>query len=222
MSAGVIVGIIIIVLVLGVPIVQAGLRSVQHRRSLRAEGVRELLPGAIASADLPSGFAMSERRAMSSEKIAWGASSPGDTMRDLDAAGHVISLRQQFRDPRSFGELIDVLLTNTVRRNAPHRRVELTLSRYENAEQAAAALDKLPEIGEQDANVRVEDVTNGDDLRAREWTRLDGETPTQRMLELRWSQGAVHAELVGDSEPPGALDDTTLRELAKTVRSRLR
>ena len=157
--AGVIVGIIIIVLVLGVPIAQAGLRSVQHRRSLRAEGVRELLPAAIASADLPSGFAMSERRAMSSEKIAWGASNPGDTMRDLDAAGHVISLRQQFRDPRSFGELIDVLLTNTVRRNAPHRRVELTLSRYENAEQAAAALDKLPEIGEQDANVRVEDVT---------------------------------------------------------------
>ena len=222
MSAGVIVGIIIIVLVLGVPIVQAGLRSVQHRRSLRAEGVRDLLPAAIASADLPSGFAMSERRAMSSEKIAWGASNPGDTMRDLDAAGHLISLRQQFRDPRSFGELIDVLLTNTVRRNAPHRRVELTLSRYENAEQAAAALDKLPEIGEQDTNVRVEDVTNGDDLRAREWTRLDGETPTQRMLELRWSQGAVHAELVGDSEPPGALDDTTLRELAKTVRSRLR
>ena len=159
---------------------------------------------------------------MSSEMIAWGASSPADTMRELDDAGHVISFRQQFRDPRSFGELIDVLLTHTLRRNAPHRRVELTLSRYESAEQAAAALDKQPEIGEQDDNVRVEDIANGDDLRAREWTRLDGETPIQRMLELRWAQGVVHAELVGDSEPPGALDDTTLRGLATTVRSRLR
>ena len=222
MSTALIVGILIIVLVVGVPIVQAGLRRVQHRRSLRAEGVDALARAAIGRDDLPPGFHLSELRALSSEMIAWNASDPGAAKRALDDAGHVLSFRQTFRDPRTFGELIDVLLANTLRRSAPHRRVGLTLSRYGTAEQAAQALEQPPDLAEQDSNVRVEDAGGRDGVRAREWTRLEGGEATQRMLELRWSQGAVQAELIGDSEPPGALDDRTLHQLAQTIRSRLR
>jgi len=222
MSAALIAGILIVLLVVGVPIVQAGLRRVQHRRSLRAEGAAELARAALGRGDLPPGFRLSELRALSSEMIAWNASDPGAAKRALDDAGHVLSLRQTFRDPRTFGELIDVLLANTLRRRAPHRRIGLTLSRYGTAEQAAQALEQLPDMGEQDSNVRVADVGERDSVRAREWTRLEGGEATQRMLELRWSQGPIQAELVGDSEPPGALDDHTLRQLAQTIRARLR
>lgn len=222
MSTALIVGVLIIVLIAGVPLIQAGLRRIQHRRSLRAEAVVDLARAAIAGGDLPGGFRVSELRAMTTEMIAWGASDPAAAKRELDDAGHVISLRQQFRDPRSFGELIDVLLANSIRRRAPHRRVGLTLSRFATSEQAAEALERLPDLGEQDPEVRVEDVSSSGDLRAREWTRLEDGEATQRMLELRWSEGSVHAELVGDSEPPGALDDAVLRQLAGTIRSRLR
>ena len=221
MSTTLLVGIIIVVLVVGVPIAQALIQRVQHRRSLRI--AQDLAAAAIRGDDLPVGFRLAELRAMSSEAIAWSARDPADAMRDLNEAGHVVSFRQQFRDPRTFGELIDVLLTNTLRRSAPQRRIGLTLSRYAGEEQAEAALGRQPELAELDAGVRVEDVTrNGDAMRAREWTRLENEQPIQRMLQLRWRSGDVVAELEGDAEPPGALDDEVLRGVAQTIRGRLR
>lgn len=221
MSTTLLIGIIIVVLVVGVPIAQTLIRRVQHRRSLRI--AQDLAAAAIRGDDLPGGFRLAELRALSSEAIAWSAGDPADAMRDLDEAGHVVSFRQQFRDPRTFGELIDVLLTNTLRRSAPQRRIGLTLSRYAGEEQAEAALDRQPELAELDAGVRVEDVTrSGDAMRAREWTRLEGEQAIQRMLQLRWRSGDVVAELEGDAEPPGALDDEVLRGVAQAIRGRLR
>lgn len=221
MSTTLLIGIIIVVLVVGVPIAQALIRRVQHRRSLRI--AQDLASAAIRGDDLPGGFRLAELRAMSSEAIAWSAQDPADAMRDLDEAGHVVSFRQQYRDPRTFGEFIDVLLTNTLRRSAPQRRIGLTLSRYEGEEQAEAALERQPELAELDAGVRVEDVTrSGDAMRAREWTRLEGEQAIQRMLQLRWRSGDVVAELEGDAEPPGALDDEVLRGVAQAIRGRLR
>lgn len=221
MSTTLLIGIIIVVLVVGVPIAQALIRRVQHRRSLRI--AEDLASAAIQGDDLPGGFRLAELRAMSSEAIAWSAQDPADAMRDLDEAGHVVSFRQQYRDPRTFGEFIDVLLTNTLRRSAPQRRIGLTLSRYEGEEQAEAALERQPELAELDAGVRVEDVTrSGDAMRAREWTRLEGEQAIQRMLQLRWRSGDVVAELEGDAEPPGALDDEVLRGVAQAIRGRLR
>lgn len=221
MSTTLLIGIIIVVLVVGVPIAQALIRRVQHRRSLRI--AQDLASAAIRGDDLPGGFRLAELRAMSSEAIAWSAQDPSDAMRDLDEAGHVVSFRQQYRDPRTFGEFIDVLLTNTLRRSAPQRRIGLTLSRYEGEEQAEAALERQPELAELDSGVRVEDVTrSGDAMRAREWTRLEGEQAIQRMLQLRWRSGDVVAELEGDAEPPGALDDEVLRGVAQAIRGRLR
>ena len=223
MSTPLIVGIIIILLVVGVPIAQTLIRRFQHRRSLRVAAAAPLLAAALTRADLPDGFRLAELRALSSEAIAWRADDPAEVMRDLDEAGHVVSLRQQFRDPRTFGEFADVLLANTLRRGAPMRRIGLTLSRYADPEQAEQALARTPDLADQDAGVRVEDVTrNGDALRAREWTRLEGEQATQRMLQLRWRIGEVVAELEGDSEPPGSLEDEVLRGVAEVIRGRLR
>ena len=221
MSTGLIVGIIIILLVVGVPIAQAIIRRIQHRRSLRIAG--DLVGAAIRGDDLPAGFRIAELRALNSEGIAWNAEDPSAAMRALNEAGHVVSLRQQFRDPPTFGELFDVILTHTLRRSAPQRRIGLSLSRYEGAEQAAEALERVPDLAEQDAGVRVEDITrSGDALQAREWTRIENDQPIQRMLQLRWLSGDVVAELEGDSEPPGALDDDLLRSVAQAVRSRMR
>ncbi len=223
MSTALIVGIIIILLVVGVPIAQTLIRRFQHRRSLRAAAAAPLLAAALTRADLPDGFRLAELRALTSEAIAWSAADPAAALEELNAAGHILSFRQQFRDPRTFGEFADVLLSNTLRRGAPMRRIGLTLSRYADPEQAEQALARTPDLADQDAGIRVEDITrSGDALRAREWTRLEGEQATQRMLQLRWRDGEIVAELEGDSEPPGALDDDLLQAVAQTIRNRLK
>ena len=223
MSTALLVGIIIILLVVGVPIGQALIQRIRHRRSLRIPAAEALVAAAIRRGDLPAGFRLAKLRALTSESIAWSAGDPADAMRELNDAGHIVSFRQQYRDPRSFGEFVDVLLANTLRRSAPQRRIGLTLSRYQGAEQAEQALDRIPDLAEQDIGVRVEDITrSGDELRAREWTRVEDDRTTQRMLQLRWRDGEVVAELEGDSEPPDALDDDLLKSVAQAVRSRLK
>ena len=55
MSTGLIVGIIIILLVVGVPILQALIRAVQRRRSLGGDGVPELRAAGLRGDELPRG-----------------------------------------------------------------------------------------------------------------------------------------------------------------------
>ena len=70
MSTGLLIGIIILLLVVGVPLVQAIIRWVQRRRSLGVEGVASLHAAGLRSEDLPTGLSAQERAAVTSEEIA--------------------------------------------------------------------------------------------------------------------------------------------------------
>lgn len=218
MSTPVIIGILIVLLVFGVPILQAGLRRWQRGRSLRIAGVGEL--AAAAEGERPAGFALQLREAVTSEEIALAAEDPQGRIRELDEAGRIVGFRAMFRDPRSWGEFSDLLLGATLHRSRAMRRVELELTRYADAEQAAAALDESPSPL-QDEDVRIEDAGAEDGFRLREWTRIEGERVVQRMLEYRAAVGDVLLEVSADAEPPDALPSAAARDLADAVMRRL-
>ena len=221
MSTGLIVGIIIILLVVGVPILQALIRAAQRRRSLAAEGVPALRAAGLRREELPSGLARETAEAVTSEDIALADEHPEATITQLDDAGRVIGYRESFRDPRSWGEFMDWLLAQSLYRNRQHRRVEVELTRYESSEQASEALQADPPSDLDDAGVTVEDTGERGGLMAREWTRSENGSTVQRMLELRWTSGDILAVVRGDSEPSGALDDDEVRRLAALVKERL-
>ena len=221
MSTGVIVGIIIILLVVGVPLLQAAIRALQRRRSLSAEGVAPLRAAGLRPDELPRGLSRQAAQSVTSEEIALAADYPEAKITQLDDSGRVIGYRESFRDPRSLGEFLDWLLTQTIYRSRAHRRVELELTRYESAEQASAALESDPQIGAEDDGVQVEDAGERGGILAREWTRSENGSTVQRMLELRWTSGDILAVLRGDSEPSGALDDDEVQRLAALVKGRL-
>ncbi len=221
MSTALVVGIIIILLVVGVPILQAIIRGWQRRRSLGASGVPELRAAGLRGAELPGGLRRQSAQSVTSEEIALASDNPQATITQLDDAGRVIGYREVYRDPRSWGEFVDVLLTQTLYRGRAHRRVELELSRYESAEQASAALDGGTPVEDGEDGVVVSDAGEREGLQAREWTRSEGGAVIQRMLELRWSSGDVLGVLRGDSEPSGALEDAEVERLAALVRERL-
>lgn len=217
MSTPVIIGILIILLVFGVPILQAGLRRWQRARSLRVDGVRELADA--AEGERPVGFALQLQEAVTSEEIALAADDPSARVRELDEAGRVVGFRAMFRDPRSWGEVADVLLGQTLHRSRPMRRVELELTRYADAERAAAALDHTPPG--QDDDVRIADAGAEDGFRLREWTRIEGERVVQRMIEYRAAAGDILLEISADAEPPDAVPTDAARDLADAVLRRL-
>lgn len=222
MSTGLIVGIIIILLVVGVPILQALIRAAQRRRSLGAAGVAELRAAGLRGDEVPRGLARQAAEAVTSEEIALADDNPEATIAQLDASGRVIGYRESFRDPRSLGEFMDWLLTQTIYRQRAHRRVEVELTRYESAEQASEALEVAPQLDASDGSVAVEDVGERGGVLAREWTRTEDGSAVQRMLELRWASGDVVGVVRGDSEPSGALDDDEVQRLAGLVKGRLR
>ena len=221
MSTGLIIGIIIILLVVGVPILQALIRAAQRRRSLSTDGVASLRVAGLRREELPPGLARQSAEAVTSESIALADENPQATITQLDDSGRVIGYRESFRDPRSWGEFADWLLAQTLHRRRAHRRIELELTRYESAEQATQALEAEPppELG--DDGVQVDDAGERDGISAREWTRIENGQTVQRMLELRWSAGDVLAIVRGDSEPSGALDDDDVRRLAALVKDRM-
>ena len=130
MSTELLIGILILLLVVGVPIVQASVRLLSRRRSLNLDGVPELATAGLRSDELPSGLSPQSAEAVTSEDIALADEHPEATIVQLDDSGRVIGYRESFRDPRSFGEFTDFLLTQTVFRNRTHRRVEVELTRY--------------------------------------------------------------------------------------------
>lgn len=221
MSTGLIVGIIIILLVVGVPILQAVIRGAQRRRSLAADGVPPLRDAALRSTELPAGLARQTAEAVTSEDIALADENPEATITQLDDSGRVIGYRESFRDPRSWGEFMDWVLAQSIYRNRQHRRVEVELTRYETSQQATEALHADPPSDLGDAAVNVEDAGERNGLLAREWTRSEDGDTVQRMLELRWATGDVLGIVRGDSEPSGALDDEDVRRLAALVKARL-
>ena len=221
MSTGLIVGIIILLLVVGVPILQALIRTAQRRRSLAAEGVPALRAAGLRSDELPGGLARQSAEAVTSEDIALAADHPEATITQLDASGRVIGYRESFRDPRSMGEFLDWILTQSLYRNRAHRRVEVELTRYETSDQATEALEADPPPGLDDEGVRIAEVGERAGVHVREWTRAENSSTVQRMLELRWTSGDILGVVRGDSEPSGALDDDDVRRLATLVKGRL-
>ncbi len=224
MSTELLVGVLIILLVVGVPMLQAIIRAVQRRRSLGIEGVASLRAMGLRRGELPPGLAPQSAEAVTSEDIALADEHPEAVIVQLDDSGRVIGYQESYRDPRSLGEFLDWLLGQTVYRNRPHRRIELNLARYETTEQARAAVREAPRLDSGDASVSVKDNLDPGDVLAREWTRTEqGADPgaaVQRMLELRWASGDVLVVLRGDSEPSGALDDDELRRLAALLKGR--
>ena len=221
MSTAVIVGILIVLLVVGVPMAQALIRRLQRRRSLRTDGVPQLAAAGLTPADLPDGMTAQERAAVSSEALALESDDPQTRIRQLDDSGRVVGYREVFRSPRSWGEFLDWLLSLSLYRSRPHRRIVLELTRYDSPDQALAVLDDPPDTLAQDDNVRVEDAGERNGVRAREWSRLENGAPVQRMLELHFAQADVLVQLWGDSEPPGTLTDAEVEAAAAAVRQRL-
>ena len=222
MSTGLIVGIIIILLVVGVPLAQALIRGVQRRRSLATDGVPALREAGLRPDELPSGLARQSAEAVTSESIALADENPQATITQLDDSGRVIGYRESFRDPRSWGEFVDWLLAQSLHRRRPHRRIEVELTKYESPEQAEEALQAQPPSDLGGDDVRIDDAGERGGLLAREWTRIENGDTAQRMLELRWASGNVLGVVRGDSEPSGALDDDEVQRVASLVRGRLR
>lgn len=221
MSTALIIGIIIILLVVGVPILQALIRASQRRRSLSTDGVPQLRAAGLRPEELPAGLSRQAAEAVTSESIALADEHPEATITQLDDSGRVIGYRESFRDPRSWGEFTDWLLAQSVYRNRQHRRIEVELTKYESSEQAEQALQADPPSDLGDVSVAVEEAGEHDGLMAREWTRTEDGGTVQRMLELRWASGDVLGVVRGDAEPSGALDDDDVRRLATLVRGRL-
>ena len=221
MSTGLIIGIMIILLVVGVPILQAAIRAAQRRRSLSAEGVPSLKAAGLRSDELPSGLSPQVAEAVSSEAIALASDNPEATIAQLDLAGRVIGYRESFRDPRSWGEFVDWVFAQTVYRNRAHRRVEVELTKYESDERAAESLDVDPPRDIDDDGVTIVDIGERSGLLMREWTRMENGASVQRMIELRWASGDVVGVVRGDSEPSGVLADEEVQRLAALVKSRL-
>ncbi|MYB22330.1 MAG: hypothetical protein F4066_11515 [Chloroflexi bacterium] len=221
MSTELVIGILILLLVVGVPVVQAMVRAFQRRRSLGIDGVSALRAAGLRTTDLPAGLSPQTAEAVTSEAIALADDNPEATIAQLDESGRVIGYRESYRDPRSMGEFLDWVCGQTVYRNRAHRRVELELTRYETADQALAALAEEPRLDPSDAEVSVEDAGERGGILAREWTRSENGAGVQRMLELRWASGDVLAVVRGDSEPSGALDDDDVRRAAELVKGRL-
>lgn len=221
MSTELVIGILILLLVVGVPIVQAVVRWMQRRRSLGMDGIAALRAMGLRRDELPAGLAPQASEAVTSEDIALADDNPEARIAQLDDSGRVIGYRESFRDPRSMGEFLDWVCGQTVYRNRAHRRIELELTRYETNEQASEALAEAPLLDPSDSDVSVEEAEERSGVLAREWTRSENGSAVQRMLELRWASGDVLAVVRGDSEPSGALDDSEVERLASLVRSRL-
>lgn len=219
MSTPLIVGILILLLVVGVPIVQAGIRGMQRRRSLMREGVPALRASGLRREELPAGLSSQGATAVTSEEMALASEHPQATITQLDESGRVIGYRESYRDPRSWGEFMDFVLAQTLHRRRPHRRIELELTRYASSDQANEALSAESPVDESD--VQIVDLEESGGLLGREWTRLEAGETVQRMLELRWASGDVLGVLRGDSEPSGHLADDEVRRLAELVRGRM-
>ncbi len=221
MSTELLIGILILLLVVGVPMVQAIVRSLQRRRSLGVDGVSELRDLGLQRDELPRGLSLQSAEAVTSEELALADDNPEATIAQLDESGRVIGYRESFRDPRSMGEFLDWVCGQTVYHNRAHRRIELELTRYESDEHASQALAEKPRLDPSESEVSVDELDERGGLMAREWRRSENGADVQRMLELRWASGDVLGVIRGDSEPAGALDDSEVERLASLVRSRL-
>ena len=223
-----VIGIILLALLVGVSLLQYLARRRDLSRESRLPFVAELRDAGLPRAQFPGGFHVQFQGPVTSERIAFAGDEPEAALDELDGQGRLIGYRQLFRDPRSFGEITDVLLNLALRRNRPQRQIRLDLTLYEDGESAATASADTPDAQPEDSDgssVRIAEVDrHGLDFAdsVREWRRIgvDGEAQ-QRMVEIRWHDGRVAVTASADSEPPGGVADEDLFAVARTARDRI-
>ena len=216
-----VVGIILIVLLVGVTLLQWALRQRQAARERALPHVSDLEALALAEAERPAGYHVDYRGPVTNERLAYESRNERSALAELDEQGRVIGYRQAFRDPRSFGELIDVTLNWTLRARTRQRLLTVELSLFEDAEGAA---EFAGAAAPSDGAIRVTDAGEHDLAFAesvRQWSRMAGATEAQRKLEVRWRSGRVGCVVAGDSEPPGGIEPAAVHGLARRVHERV-
>ena len=218
-----VVGIILIVLLVGVSALQWALRRRQAAHERALPHVAELAALALAPAEFPGGYHVDYRGPLTNERLAYQSPDERATLDELDELGRVIGYRQAFRDPRSYGEVIDVALNFSLRARTQQRLLTVDLSLFEDAEGAADSAGS-PAPSDDGASIRVSDV-DGHGLgfagSVRQWSRMAGATEVQRKIEVRWSSGRLSCVVSGDSEPPGGVEAQAVCDLAARVQERV-
>ena len=179
-----VVGIILIVLLVGVSALQWALRRRQAAHERALPHVAELAALALAPAEFPGGYHVDYRGPLTNERLAYQSPDERATLDELDELGRVIGYRQVFRDPRSYGEVIDVALNFSLRARTQQRLLTVDLSLFEDAEGAADSAGS-PAPSDDGASIRVSDV-DGHGLgfagSVRQWSRMAGATEVQRKI----------------------------------------
>ena len=223
------VGIILIALLVGVSLLQNLVRRRQAAVERRLPHVDALSGLVLAPGEYPDGYSGDYRGPVTNERLAYASDDEDEAFAEIDSAGRVIGYRQSFRDPHSYGEVVDVLLNLTVRRGTTHRRIDVEVVLYEDEEGAIEGTDEeLPPHPSLDDEGNALEVTNvdGHDLgfadAVRQWSRVSqAGVELQRKIEARWHEGRISYFVTGDSEPPGALETEDVLRVAREVHERV-
>jgi hypothetical protein len=222
-----VVGLILIALLVGSSLLQWALRHRQAATERRLPHVAELASLALTASEFPGGYQIDYRGPLTNERLAFRSEDEGKALNDLAEVGHVIGYRQAFRDPRSFGELVDVILNLTVRSGARHRMINLHIALFEDTEGAAEWVGESPSAtGGEDSETTVRVADIGEHHLAfadsvRQWSRLSDATEVQRKIEARWRTGRLGCVVSGDSEPPGGIEAQQICDIARIVHGRI-
>ena len=222
-------GIVLIALLVGVTVLQSALRRRQGSVERGMPFVGELGALVLTETEYPQGYTVLYRGPVTNERLAVNAPDEPSAFAEIDSAGRVMGYRQAFRDPKSYGELIDVLLNLTLRKNKPHRQLDLEVVLYEDEEGAIEGVDEeLPPNPHIDDDGNSLEVTNldGHNLAfadsVRQWSRkAESGSELQRKVEVRWHTGRMGCFVSGDSEPPGSISADEVLGLAKQVQERV-
>jgi hypothetical protein len=222
-------GIVLIALLVGVTVLQSALRRRQGSVERGMPFVGELGALVLSEAEYPRGYTILYRGPVTNERLAVNAPDEASAFAEIDSAGRMMGYRQAFRDPKSYGEFIDVLLNLTTRKNAPHRQLDLQVVLYEDEEGAIEGIDEElppnPHIDDEGNSLEVTTL-DGHNLgfadSVRQWSRkAESGSELQRKLEVRWHAGRIGCFVSGDSEPPGSITAEEVLDLAKRVQQRV-
>lgn len=222
-----IVGIILIALLVGASLLQWALRRRQAAAERARPHVGELHAMALSADEFPSGYHVQYRGPLTNERLAYQTGDENKVLDELDEVGRIIGYRQTFRDPRSYGELIDVPLNLTVRSARQHRVITVDLNLFEDAEGASDFIGEPPpppDSPDDDGSIRVSDVGSHElDFAdsVRQWSRMQRDAEVQRKVEVRWRSGRLGCVVAGDSEPPGGIEAGEICALAERIQSRI-
>lgn len=222
-----VVGIILIALLVGFSLLQWLLRRRQAAHERGLPHVAELAALALTGSEFPPGYHVHYRGPLTNERLAFLSADENATLDELDELGRIVGYRQAFRDPRSYGELIDVPLNLTLRSSTRQRMLTLDINLFEDAEGAAEYVGEAPpapDDPESGGTIRVSDVGSHElDFAdsVRQWSRLLDGDEMQRKVEVRWRSGRLGCVVSGDSEPPGGIEAAEVCLLAQRIQDRM-